>query len=131
LILIVDDEEAIRAVAKGALERHGYRALVAEDGAAAVGIFAQRSTEVVLAFVDMAMPVMDGVATVRALRKIDPAARIIIMSGLEENLSEEDLAGLGVAGRLAKPCGADLLLRTVHAQLHPAPPAGANPAAAP
>src|SRR5690606_37456867 len=53
LILLVDDENAILNVTRQTLQSFGYRVVTAEDGAAAVGIYAQRSSEISLVFTDM------------------------------------------------------------------------------
>jgi nitrogen-specific signal transduction histidine kinase len=82
LVLVADDELSIREMASAALETFGYRALCAADGAEAVALYARRQAEIALAVVDMMMPVMDGPATIRALRTINPRVRLIAASGL-------------------------------------------------
>ena len=70
LILIVDDEDGIRKIVQATLERFGYRVLPAANGAEAVALFVQNRDDVALVLTDMAMPVMDGPATIVALRAI-------------------------------------------------------------
>ena len=82
LVLVVDDEEAIRAVAKRMLEQFGYRTLLATHGAEAVALYAQHRADIAVVLTDMAMPVMDGPSLVVALKSIDPGVRIIGTSGL-------------------------------------------------
>jgi CheY-like chemotaxis protein len=82
LVLVADDELSIRDMASAALATFGYRAVCAADGAEAVALYARRRDEIALAVVDMMMPVMDGPATIRALRKINPGVRLIAASGL-------------------------------------------------
>ena len=93
-VLVVDDEEDIRSVTKRTLERFGYRVLVAANGAEAVSTFVHHRSEIAVVLTDMAMPVMDGPATIQALRAIDPGVRIIGSSGL------------AAEGHLAKATGA-------------------------
>lgn len=72
LLLVVDDDESIRAIAKKTLERFGYRVVIAGNGAEAVAVYAKRSEEIALVLTDMEMPVMDGIATLIALKAINP-----------------------------------------------------------
>jgi len=85
LILVVDDEIAIREITKGTLETYGYRALTAADGTEAVALYAQNKDEIAVVLTDLMMPYMDGPVTIRALRRINPNVRIIASSGLAEN----------------------------------------------
>jgi CheY-like chemotaxis protein len=59
LILVVDDELAIREITKGTLEAYGYRALTAADGTEAVALYAQHKDEIRLVLTDLMMPYMD------------------------------------------------------------------------
>jgi CheY-like chemotaxis protein len=108
LILVVDDELAIREIAKGTLEAFGYRALTACDGTEAVALYAQHRTEIKVVLTDIMMPYMDGSVTIRALQKLNPNVRIIATSGLAEN-SKID----GVRGFLPKPYTAERLLNAL------------------
>jgi len=108
MILVVDDELAIREIAKGTLEAYGYRALTASDGTEAVALYAQHKNEIKVVLTDIMMPYMDGLVTIRALQKLNPNVRIIASSGLAENSKIE-----GVRGFLAKPYTAERLLNTL------------------
>ena len=109
LVLIVDDEENIRQITKATLEKFGYQTLTASDGTEAMGIYAQNSTEIKLVLTDMAMPFMDGAATIRALRKLNPKLPIIAASGLPP----ADINSLNVNAFLSKPYTAEKLLTTL------------------
>lgn len=109
LILIVDDEENIRQITKATLEQFGYRTLTAADGTEALAIYAQNAGEIKLVLTDMAMPFMDGAATIRALRRIDPKLPVIAASGL----TSADINELGVNALLSKPYTAEKLLTTL------------------
>jgi PAS domain S-box-containing protein len=113
MILVIDDEAAIREMAQATLERFGYRALTADNGATALGIFAGHKDEIGVVITDMMMPVMDGPVTIRALRKLNPKVRIIASSGLAESIDAADLCQLGVKTFLTKPYDAKTLLKTV------------------
>jgi PAS domain S-box-containing protein len=113
LILVIDDEDAIREMTRTILERFGYRALTADNGATALGIFASHKDEISIVITDMMMPVMDGPVTIRALQKLNPQVRIIASSGLTESIDAADLDRLGVKTFLIKPYDAKTLLKTV------------------
>ncbi len=114
MILIADDELAIREIIKVTLENHNYRALTATDGAAAVAALAQHQEEVALVILDMAMPVMDGLATLRAMRSIVPHLPIIAISGRIEYSQTLDGQEDGPLKFLAKPFTTEQLLQTLH-----------------
>jgi nitrogen-specific signal transduction histidine kinase/ActR/RegA family two-component response regulator len=111
LIMIVEDEEAIRQITKKTLEIHGYRVLSACDGTEALALYVQNSDDIKLVFTDMLMPYMDGLATIRALRKIEPKLKIIATSGMITYKGELEAAGIEVLDFLPKPFTADQLLR--------------------
>jgi hypothetical protein len=111
-ILIVDDEELIRITTTAALENNGYKALGASDGAEALGVYIENKNEIKVILLDMAMPIMDGEATIRALRKIDPTVKIIGMSGLAENGKYKTMWNIANSF-LTKPFTAAKLLKTL------------------
>jgi CheY-like chemotaxis protein len=113
LILVVDDEAAVRELAKNVLETFGYRALVASDGAEAMAIYAERRDEIQLVVTDLMMPVMDGPATIRALQRLNPQIKIIAVSGLAGNGRMLEAAHAGVKSFLPKPYTADRLLKAI------------------
>jgi len=120
LVLVVDDEPSIRQITQKTLEAFGYRVLVATDGADAVAIYARRTDEIAVVLTDMMMPVMDGAATIRVLRKLNPAVRVIAASGLVNN-GHGAVAGLEIRHFLPKPYAADALLTVLKLCLDEAP----------
>ena len=114
LILVADDELAIREIIKVTLENHNYRVLAATDGAEAVAALAQHKDEVALVILDMAMPVMDGPAAMRALRTITPNIPMLAISGrVEYSQTIEDKPEAPVKF-LAKPFTTEQLLQVLH-----------------
>ncbi len=113
LILVVDDEAAVRQITETTLEAFGYRALVAENGPAALALYAQHKDEIQLVLTDMCMPLMDGRATILALQMLDPQVRIISCSGVADADKQEEVASTGVKWFLAKPFTAETLLKTM------------------
>lgn len=120
LILVVDDESRIRDVTRRMLETFGYRVLLAADGAEAVEAFKLHHQQIAAVLTDMMMPVMDGAATIRALRALAPAVRIVSVSGLapDDGLPAETQGAIKLTRQLSKPYTAEQLLRVIHAALH-------------
>lgn len=116
-ILVVDDEAPIRDVTRRTLEEHGYRVLVAEDGAQAIHIYAQQRGKVALVITDMTMPVMDGATLMLAIRRLDPQMRFIAVSGLAANGASLRTSANGLSRFLAKPYSAAELLQAVRKAL--------------
>jgi two-component system, cell cycle sensor histidine kinase and response regulator CckA len=124
LILVVDDESIICQIARSNLEKHGYRVLEARDGTEAVSLFAAHAREVDCVITDIVMPLMDGEMTVRAIRRINPNVRFIIISGLSPTLDRDTVRRLEVEHLLTKPFSAETLLQTLRLVLdRPAPAA--------
>jgi two-component system, cell cycle sensor histidine kinase and response regulator CckA len=113
LILVVDDEEAVREITKGTLETFGYRVLTAADGTEAVAIYAQKKDEIAVVITDMMMPFMDGLPTIRSLKRLKPTVKVISASGLANDAKAKEAAELGVEMFLPKPYTAELLLRAL------------------
>lgn len=112
-ILVVDDEAAVRDIAKLTLEANGYRVLTAQDGAQGIEEFAKHLGEVHVVISDMDMPVMNGAAMIRSLERLDPQVRIISTSGLAP-VPKSLPAAAPFRMTLPKPYTAEELLRSVH-----------------
>lgn len=113
LILVVDDESAIREITRQTLEAAGYRVILASDGADAVAVYAMQRHEIALVLTDMMMPSMDGVAEIQAITRINPDAIIIAASGLSNSSMLSKAANAGVKHFIPKPYTANTLLLTV------------------
>ncbi len=113
LILVVDDETSVRQITAQTLEAFGYRVVLAADGAEALAVYTTRGAEIAAVLTDMMMPVMDGPATIRVLRKLNPSLPIIAASGLLANGHTGHAANLGVKHFLPKPYSAETLLKTL------------------
>lgn len=114
-ILVIEDDSAIRRLMRVVLERAGYRVLAASNGAEGVARFTEYRGEIQLVITDLMMPVMDGVEAIRAIRAIDPAMRIVAVSGLAATERRQIALREGASHFLAKPFTADALLTTVDA----------------
>jgi len=113
LVLVVDDEEAVRQITRQTLEAFGYRVLLASDGIEATSIYATRRREIDLVLTDMMMPLMDGPTTIQVLLRLDPEVRIIAASGLNAKDMLANVTSTGVKRFIPKPYTAETLLRTL------------------
>jgi PAS domain S-box-containing protein len=113
MILVIDDEAVICEIAKGTLETYGYRAITASDGTEGIALYAQHKDEIKVVLTDMMMPYLDGVATIRALQRMNPQVKIIASSGLTESSRAMEAANVGVKTFLPKPYTAEKLLNTL------------------
>jgi len=102
-VLVVDDEPAIRRITTLSLEAFGYRVLVAANGAEALTLYQQRRAEIAVVITDMMMPVLGGEGLIRALVELDPAVRIIAVSGINSNEALAREASPNVVRFLIKP----------------------------
>jgi PAS domain S-box-containing protein len=125
LVLLVDDEMNIRRVTKMTLEKHNYRVLEANDGPEALAIFAQEMDSVSVVLTDMRMPYIDGIALIRALKKMEPSMTFIASTGQDDEPRSAELQELGVVNFLTKPYDTRKLLTVLEAavlkQLPPLP----------
>lgn len=102
-ILIIEDDEALRAILKQTLERAGHTVAQADTGRAAIQILRLDAPDVVLT--DLVMPDQDGLGVIMMIRNETPEIPVIAMSGgLANSLLYLDLAKkLGARRVLAKP----------------------------
>ncbi|MEJ2677831.1 MAG: ATP-binding protein [Gemmatimonadota bacterium] len=109
-ILIAEDEEDLRRYIELTLRRLNYQVLTAPDGREAVRAYEAAPDAIDLVLLDMNMPVMDGLATYRALRELDPDVRVIVATGYTTG----GAAGMEGVPILSKPFSAVALSRAVH-----------------
>jgi len=102
-ILVVDDEEVVRSVAKLMLEDSGFTVLTAHDGRAALDVFRDHGSEIDAVVLDMTMPHLSGEEVFREIRRMQPDVRVILSSGYNEQDATDRFAGKGLAGFLQKP----------------------------
>jgi PAS domain S-box-containing protein len=101
LVLIVDDEIAIREITRDSLEMYNYHTLLANDGVEALTLYAQSWQRIEVVTIDMMMPHLDTPSVIQALQLINPAVKIIVMSGSANN--EGIIAQYGLKAFLTKP----------------------------
>jgi two-component system, cell cycle sensor histidine kinase and response regulator CckA len=112
-VLVVEDEQAVRAVALRILRRGGYTVLEACNADEALHICSTHNGPIDLILTDVVMPGLSGRDLAERLRPLRPEARVLYMSGY----SDERLAGYGVAGEtlnlIGKPFNPAALLERV------------------
>ena len=117
LVLVVDDDETVRAVAREALERRGFQVLEAGDGVEGVAQVRQHGSALSLVLLDMTMPRMDGETAFREMRALHPELRVILSSGYSEVEAMGRFLGKGLRGFIQKPYGPKDLVAKVQSAL--------------
>ena len=117
LVLIVDDEEAIREVIAAILRESGYQTIAAADGAEALRLYAEQGAAIKAVLTDILMPGLDGAGLCRELRKMNPQVRIVASTGEAEESYFAELRSRGVKNFLTKPYHTEQLLVALHEAL--------------
>ncbi|OVE77172.1 hypothetical protein BVX99_03360 [bacterium F16] len=102
-ILLIEDEAFVREPFTRMLEALGCTVLTAEDGEEGVALYQTRQDEIDLVFVDMVMPKLNGMDSFRAIRTINPDAKVILCSGFTQGANVSALLDEGLIGYLKKP----------------------------
>jgi hypothetical protein len=119
LILVVDDEPAVRRLAAAILMRNGYRTVTASEGREGTEVFAKQREEIRLIVSDVMMPRLDGPGMLRELRRGGSSVKSIVITGLGEENRIADAKSAGADVILHKPFTADELLTEVKQLLGP------------
>jgi two-component system cell cycle sensor histidine kinase/response regulator CckA len=113
LILVVDDEPAVRRLASAILIRNGYRTITAAEGREGAAMFAKQRDEIRLVVSDVMMPQLDGPGMLRELRRTGSTVKSIVITGLGEENRIADAKAAGADVILHKPFTADEFLSEV------------------
>lgn len=101
--LVVDDEMPVRTMARRMVEKLGFTVITADNGAEGIKAYRENINKVKFVLLDMTMPVLAGDGAFREILKLDPAAKVILTSGYNEEEATARFAGKGLAGFLQKP----------------------------
>jgi two-component system cell cycle sensor histidine kinase/response regulator CckA len=102
-VLLVEDEDAVRAFASRALASRGYEVLEADSGETALKVFGDNQEKIDLVLSDVVMPGMDGPTLLKELRKRGAKTKIVFISGYAEDAFEKNLEGQTDFAFLPKP----------------------------
>ncbi len=106
-ILLVDDERIIVELLQKVLTKHGHTVLTAVNGKEAVRLFREERPH--LTVLDLAMPGLSGVEVLTEIRKLDPVAPVIALTGHASEAQQDAVLRLGVTAVLRKTAGLELI----------------------
>jgi DNA-binding response OmpR family regulator len=124
-ILLIDDDEAVRAMLIGTLNHFGHTVIEACNGKEGLKLFPQSKADIVIT--DIVMPEKEGLAVLMELRKAQPPVKIIAISGGGRNGKVDYLPTaklMGAAKVLAKPFSVEVLMAAVNELLASVPTSG-------
>ncbi|MFH1035003.1 MAG: response regulator [Pseudomonadota bacterium] len=111
-VLLVDDKVEFLTVLSERLKLRGYQVAAVGSGPEALRAVEQEPFDVIV--LDLVMPVMDGVETLRRLRRLDPQSQIIVFSGYATSQEVDQALALGANDFLAKPADLDSLMERIN-----------------
>jgi PAS domain S-box-containing protein len=121
-VLLVEDEDPVRDVARGILQRYGYIVLEAHDGADALRICERHAGTIDLLLTDIVMPAMSGPQLARRLVPTRPSMKVLCMSGYTDDAAVRHGFSDGEFAHLQKPLTIGALTSAVRAVLDAAEP---------
>lgn len=110
-VLIVDDSDFMRMMLEDILTSHGHTILQAKDGQECLNILQNESVDVCV--LDIGMPVMDGIETLREIKQKYPNLKVIMLSARSQESNVKLALQLGADGFVVKPFGAQCLLERI------------------
>ena len=111
-VLLVEDEDAVRAFASRALQSRGYKVVEADSGESALGVI-ESGEPIDLVLSDVVMPEMDGPTLLKELRRRGIKTKVVFISGYAEDAFEKNLEGQQDFAFLPKPFTLKQLAETV------------------
>lgn len=110
-LLVVDDAAFMRMRCSKLLEENGYKVIEAENGVQAVQMYQQHKPDAVL--LDITMPEMDGLTALKEIRKLDPNARVAMVTAMGQQSIVMEALKSGARDFVLKPFQSDRVLGTV------------------
>ena len=107
--LIIEDEETVREVCQGMLEKLGYRVMIAETGHKAVDIAKSSHTKIDIALLDIGLPDMEGKAIYPLIKEARPDIKTIVCSGFDLDGQAHEILKSGAEAFIQKPFTMDTL----------------------
>jgi len=127
MILIMDDEDAVRRLAKTTLENYGYRVVTAMNGLEGMTCFEEHKHEIAVLVSDTDMPILDGIATIRAIQHLKPDLPIILASGGKNDTNHFQRIDTTHLITLGKPFTVDQLVNAVAKAINLSPKTSSQP----
>jgi len=115
-LLIVDDESDIREFARNFFKKRKIDVFISSGGRQALDLIVKESPDLIL--LDVRMEEMTGIEVLRELRKSNLSAKVIMVSGVEDEETIKEANALGVIGYIHKPFILEELEKIVLAQLN-------------
>lgn len=101
--LLADDEERVRSITGKMLMRIGFKVLLAKNGLEAVQIFKSHADEINLVLLDLTMPELDGIETMKIISEMNPKVKIILSSGYDPDVLNDEHSANNLDGYIKKP----------------------------
>ena len=111
-ILVVDDSSVARQSMESMIELLGHTAVLAASGKEGVELYKKDRPDIVT--MDLNMPVMDGISTLKLLKRIDPSAKVIMSTANGDDQLVIEAIGDGASGYILKPIVIDVLKGAFH-----------------
>ena len=102
-ILVVDDASFMRTVLKDIIKSNGLATEIIEAGDGVDGVKAYQTNKPTLVTMDVNMPRADGIQALRAIMKIDPTAKVVMVTSVEQKQIVQDAMKLGARDYIVKP----------------------------
>jgi len=112
-ILVIDDEEGVRKMIEDSLENKGYSVVSIGDGVEGLRYYSEHLNDIDVVIMDITMPRMNGPECYREIRKVNPDAKVLIITGHAGDGSVQELIEEGARGYIAKPFDLDVLVGEV------------------
>jgi PAS domain S-box-containing protein len=112
-ILVIEDEEVLRTLAKSILVAKGYTVLTAEDGKQGVELYRSHQKEIAVVLSDIGLPFFSGHDVFRKIRAINPEAKIIFASGFFDPETKSEMFKAGLKNFIQKPYMQDEVLQKI------------------
>ncbi|MDA8066716.1 MAG: response regulator [Thermaerobacter sp.] len=119
-VLVVDDAEFVRMRMRRLLAEHGYEVVEADNGLSAVHQY--RAEHPDLVFMDITMPLLDGISAVREIRKEDPGASIVMCSAAGQQAMVIEALKAGAKDFIIKPYQPEKILEAIGKFMHKGEP---------
>jgi len=113
VVLVIDDDDAVRETTKMVLSEFGYEVLTAKDGLEGIERFMASREPPAFVILDLVMPRLSGRETYQQLLRLNPHIKVILVSGFKQDERIQELMEMGLRHFLHKPFSIDKLINTI------------------